>query len=336
MSLDVQQFTVDLSQLDQPKKPGISALMRIKNGAEFLRLSIESHLPYVDEIIACYNDCSDQTEAILQELQQEYPDKIRIFHYLPKVHPPLSEAHKNTPTESVHSLANYYNYTLAQARYSVATKLDDDHLAISPNLAKVVAKVRADLARGVRKIYTFSGINLIGKPDEPLHIYANTPFVGTGDHMFFPVCSAIYFQQNDKFEEFVFKKPRFEKEYQGILYFHLKHVKPGLGFHNLDSNTKQHINQDFLASLRMWSFTEFYQHVRAQELQKPAKRLEYMLRQLPGLSALVYLLTKRHPPLRLARLMQLQQDLACIDFQRDVEQVVRQFAAQPLLRHSSN
>lgn len=335
MLINEADFVVDLSTLNSPKKPGISALMRIKNGAEFLRLSIESHLPYFDEIVACYNDCSDETEAILLELQQEHPDKIKLYHYLPKVHPPLSEGNKQADTHSVHSLANYYNYTLSKAQYCVATKLDDDHLAITPNLAKVVAKVRQDIARGVRKIYTFSGVNLLGKPQEQLKVYGNLPFVGTGDHMFFPVCSNIYFRQTEKYEAFVFDKPRFEKEYQGILYFHLKHVKKDLGFANLDLATQTASNQQFLATLRGWTLPEFYQQVLVQELDSFGKRLEFKVRSVPGLAALLYRLTGKHTPLRIARLQQFQQDLSCIDFERDVVQVIRDFAAQPLLRHQT-
>jgi hypothetical protein len=55
------QFRFNRTALARPRPPGISAIMRIKNGADFLRLSIESHLPYVDEVVACYNDCSDAT-----------------------------------------------------------------------------------------------------------------------------------------------------------------------------------------------------------------------------------------------------------------------------------
>ena len=75
--------------------------------------------------MACYNDCTDDTEAILLDLAQKYPGRVRPIEYLPHVHPILSTEHAQTPTESVHSMANYYNFALAQARYSYATKLDD-------------------------------------------------------------------------------------------------------------------------------------------------------------------------------------------------------------------
>ena len=133
----------------------------------------------------------------------------------------------------------------------------------------------------------------------------------------------------------MFDKPRFEKEYQGILYFHLKHVKKDLGFANLDLATQTASNQQFLVTLRGWTLPEFYQQVLVQELDSFGKRLEFTVRSFPGLAALLYRLTGKHTPLRIARLQQFQQDLSCIDFERDVVQVIRDFAAQPLLRHQT-
>lgn len=111
---DYSEFQFNPASLATPRKHGISAYMRIKNEEQFIRLAIESHLPFYDEIVAVYNDCSDNTEAILRGLQQQHPNKIRVFHYLPKVHSVYTDAHRNTPTESVHSMANYCNYAQLQ------------------------------------------------------------------------------------------------------------------------------------------------------------------------------------------------------------------------------
>jgi glycosyltransferase involved in cell wall biosynthesis len=81
-------FQFSPSELDSPRKPGISAIMRIKNGEDFLEASIESHLPFYDEIVACYNGCTDNTASILEKLARRHPEKIRVFHYEPDVAPP--------------------------------------------------------------------------------------------------------------------------------------------------------------------------------------------------------------------------------------------------------
>ncbi|MGL5487756.1 MAG: hypothetical protein ACRDC6_15940, partial [Shewanella sp.] len=198
------EFKVDITTFDEPRKPGISAILRIKNGAEFLRSSIETHIPYYDEIIACYNDCTDNTAEILHELKDKYPEKIKVFEYLPKVHPIFSDAHNSCATDNVHSLANFYNYTLSKTSYKIATKLDDDHIAIDRNLIPAITAIRRDMLLGVKKIYTFSGVNLAFDTNEKLGVYKREPLVGTGDHMYFPVSSEIYFSQEKNVEAFRF------------------------------------------------------------------------------------------------------------------------------------
>jgi hypothetical protein len=306
--------------LDAPRRPGISAIMRIRNGADFLRLAIESHLPHYDEIVACYNDCNDDTPEILAALAREYPGRVRPLHYLPKVHPPLSPGHDATPDGSMHGLANYYNWALAHARYSVAVKLDDDHLAVPDALAQAVALVRADIARGVRGLYTFSGLNLARDHRGRLAVYANDPLVGTGDILYFPVCSNIHWRQAPRFEQLVIHGRRPPKRYLGLLYFHLKHVKPDLGFGNLDPVRRHEARQRFLRTLRTQSFDEFAAPANVAALRRSHNRLEYWLHSQPLLRDALLRLTGHRSPLRVARLQRLPEDLAAIDWQRDLHE----------------
>ena len=161
MSDNFDQFKFNPASLSAPRPPGISAYMRVKNEQQFVRLAIESHLPFYDEIIAVYNDCTDATPQILHDLAAKYPQKIKVFHYLPQVVPTATKEHTQTPTASVHSMANYYNYALSQCAYRVAVKLDADHLAIPCKLAPLIKTIRTDMAADKLKVYTFSGINLI-------------------------------------------------------------------------------------------------------------------------------------------------------------------------------
>ena len=161
MSDNFDQFKFNPASLSAPRPPGISAYMRVKNEERFVRLAIESHLPFYDEIIAVYNDCTDATPQILHDLAAKYPQKIKVFHYLPQVVPTATKEHTQTPTASVHSMANYYNYALSQCSYRVAVKLDADHLAIPCKLAPLIKTIRTDMAADKLKVYTFSGINLI-------------------------------------------------------------------------------------------------------------------------------------------------------------------------------
>ncbi|MGI2091208.1 hypothetical protein ACRN96_01055 [Shewanella oncorhynchi] len=303
--LNYDEFKVDLAKLDEPRKPGISAFLRIKNGAEFLRSSIETHIPYYDEIIACYNDCTDNTAEILNDLKGKYPEKIKVFEYLPKVHPIFSDAHNSCTTYDVHSLANFYNYTLSKTSYNIATKLDDDHIAIDRNLKPVISRIRNDIASNVKKVYTFSGVNLAFDVNNKLGVYKREPLVGTGDHMYFPVSSKIYFSQEKNVEAFKFLDSKYEKKYMGVMYFHLKHLKSGYGFLNLEPQKRNEIVKQFVSNSDVVGFEDFISEDSINNLCKYHNPIEYWLRTQKIFNVIIYALFKRNPPLRIARLNQL-------------------------------
>jgi hypothetical protein len=314
----VSDFTFHAHELDHPRPPGISAMMRIRNGAEYLRETIESHVAHYDEIVAAYNDCSDNTEAILFELAARYPEKVRPFHYVPAVVLPYSEEHNHTPTESVHSLANYYNWTMARTRFNTVVKLDDDHLAIPNALAEAMRYLRADIARGVKKLYTFSGINLVRTGQASVAVYDNLPLVGTGDIMYFPVSRHITFTQVHDFEKMLLGGPRLQKEYIGLLYFHLKHVKADCGFGNMTPARREIAVGEFQRTLRTVSIPELQSEAYYWTLRRGYNRFEYWLRTNPVTQGLVFAVAKRYAPLRISRLQRLRRDLAKIDWARDL------------------
>lgn len=314
----MQDFLFRPEQLASPRLPGISAVMRIKNGAEFLEATIRSHLAFFDEIVACYNDCSDRTPQILLQLASEFPDKIRVFHYEPQVYPILSAAHAGAGTFSLHSMANYYNFALAQCRYQWAVKLDDDHLAIAANMARAVATVRAASAQGKPALFRFSGLNLAGSMAMP-QVYRTCPLVGTGDIMFFPVHPEIYFVQAEKFETLQFgrQKALLPKRYLGVLYCHLKHLKADYGFANLaEPERSQHCHR-FLHSLQLQSLSQFCDASTRQELIAGYGTVAFWLRRQAWFKWLLRQIGKENP-LRMQRLESLAADLTAIDWQQDV------------------
>lgn len=323
--LNYDEFKVDLAKLDEPRKPGISAILRIKNGAEFLRITIESHLSYFDEIVACYNDCSDSTVSILEELQNLYPDKVKIFEYKPFVHPIFSVGHNSVSTQDIHSFANFSNFAFSKASYSIVGKLDDDHLAIDRNLKSVVSRIRNDIASNVKKIYTFSGVNLAFDVNNKLGVYKREPLVGTGDHMYFPVSSKIYFSQEKNVEAFKFLDSKCEKKYMGVLYFHLKHLKSGYGFLNLEPQKRNEIVKQYVSNSDVVGFEDFISEDSINNLCKYHNPIEYWLRTQKIFNVIIYALFKRNPPLRIARLNQLFQDLNGIDLDECVTRRLKKF-----------
>lgn len=212
------------------RRPGISAFMRIRNGAAFLEATIRSHIDAFDEVVAVYNQCTDATPDILARLAGEFGPKLGVWHYADRVHPPGSAGHAAEPADSPHSLVNYYNFALSRTRFSHATKLDDDHLAIAPGLDALVRGVRA--GRFGSEMSCFSGFNLARDAGERLGIAAPEPFSGSGDIGVFPVSPDTFFTHDRRFERF--HGGGLRRRFRGFVYWHLKYLKPDLGFANYE------------------------------------------------------------------------------------------------------
>jgi hypothetical protein len=214
------------------RQPGISAFMRIRNGADFLAMTIRSHIEFFDEIVAVHNQCTDESPAILSRLQSEFgAKKLRVIHYTDAVYPPGSEGHIRTDPGSPNSLVNYYNFSLAATRYQYATKLDDDHLAITDATKEIADAIRNGTA-DPDEMHCFSGLNLFRRPNGEIEILASDPISGGGDIGFFRVTDQTCFTHDRRFERF--QRGGARRRFVGFLYWHLKYLKDDMGFGNYD------------------------------------------------------------------------------------------------------
>jgi hypothetical protein len=219
------------------RRTGISAFMRIRNGAEFLESTIRSHIESVDEVVAVYNQCTDATPEIMARLEAEYgPEKLRLIHYTHRVFPPGSLEHAAEPAESPHSFVNMSNLALSRTRYRVAMKLDDDHLAIRPRVRAVARRIRAADCR-LDEILCFSGINLARDEAGQVGVLASDPLVGAGDHFFFEVTPDTHFIHDRRFEDFSHGSK--QRIFADITYSHLKYLKVDFGFGNREIDKGQ-------------------------------------------------------------------------------------------------
>jgi hypothetical protein len=230
-AIETYSFTPPDLQVAE-RRPGLSAFVRTRNGADFIAPTILSHAPFVDEIVAVYNQCTDATEAILASLQERLgPDKLKLFHYQPRVHPPGSAEHAAEPGNSPHSVVNYSNFALSRTSRQIVVKLDDDHIAFERGLTPMVEGLRRDgLAPG--RMNCFSGLNLARDEDGAVGIHAGTPFSGNGDIGFFSMTPDAYFVHDRRFEDF--RKYHFRRVFSGFAYWHMKYLKTGLGFANYE------------------------------------------------------------------------------------------------------
>ena len=218
---------------------GVSAFLRTRNGEFCVEAAIRTHLPFFDEIVVVYNLCTDATPQVLARLEHEFAGKLRVYAYTPAVFPQGSDGHVHESARSPHSVVNYSNIALALTRYSHATKLDDDHIAMSST-----AKLVADAAVGADML-CFSGLNVI-RSDAGAGILKREPFSGSGDIGIFPVSENTYFAHDPRFE--TFRAGRLKRRFHSFTYWHVKYMKPGHGYANYD--LEKNPNSRFARKLR--------------------------------------------------------------------------------------
>jgi hypothetical protein len=210
--------------------PGISAFMRIRNGAAFLEATIRSHIGKVDEIVAVYNQCTDATTEVLARLQGQFgAGRLRVFHYLPRVFPPGSPGHAQEPPDSPASFVNMSNFALSRTRFRVAMKLDDDHLAMHDRLGALTQRI-VGAGYKLDEILCFSGINLARDENGKCGVLAADPLAGAGDHFLFEVGADTHFIHDRRFEDFSHGGKR--RVLAALTYWHLKYLKEDFGFSN--------------------------------------------------------------------------------------------------------
>lgn len=215
---------------EEKRLNGISLILRVKNGEDYLKTCMLAAVDQVDEIIAIFNDSIDRTEEILVEMENAYPQKIKLFKYMPKVYPPNDDYYKKNSIRSddPHSLSHYYNFALSKTKYSHVCKFDDDNLMF-PNsfrsLKSEVEKKNNTVAIGLR------GINLFDLKGR-LYINKMNEHTSGGDTVMFKYNSKCRFVQTVPYE--VFQSP-YKTVHISVCFYHLKSCKKDRGLNNYDT-----------------------------------------------------------------------------------------------------
>jgi glycosyltransferase involved in cell wall biosynthesis len=115
------------------KPKPISALIRVRNGEEFLAVSTESIIKVVEEVVLIDNRSCDATPKIIEQLAAKYPNKILSFRYDHDVVPVGEDSHELNEKDpaSPRLLHNYYNWCMVKCRQPFVMKWDDDMVATS-------------------------------------------------------------------------------------------------------------------------------------------------------------------------------------------------------------
>ena len=184
-------------------------------------------MPYLDEIVLVDNNSQDNTWEICESLQKKYPEKIRIFQYLPEVYRLWTDEYQTCPENSVHDMSYYYNWTLSQTSCQYAMKIDDDHLPFP----KEFNQIRSEILQGkYRKTFFALGLYNIEEWERWLEIDLEHPLAGIyGDFGIFPVSELTYFVKDKRCENFIHNL-RWKR--WGLALFHLKFWQEGFWTRN--------------------------------------------------------------------------------------------------------
>jgi hypothetical protein len=133
--------------------PGLSALVRVKDEEDWVKLSLDS-IQWADEIVITVNDCSDSTPEIVERFRRTHSDKVIVRDYPFQIHE-MGPGHSDCPDDSVHASSYFYNFTQALSTRTHCIKWDGDIVAQD----WFGARVRELMQQGHERIKIF-GIDL--------------------------------------------------------------------------------------------------------------------------------------------------------------------------------
>ena len=158
----MEQFAVDTTSMWKNRPLGVSGLLRIKNDEEFIQACVDSCIDALDELIITYNDCTDNSEEVIDYVKNKYPNKIKVYKYLPHIQSSnLTEDEYNhlisIPENSTQLLSNYYNYALSKSSYKYVMKIDADQIYYTKSLVELCNAYRGgvDVNVSIKDCFSF-------------------------------------------------------------------------------------------------------------------------------------------------------------------------------------
>ena len=206
---DESRHDYEFSLVATEKKRGITAMVRVKNEEKNIVRSIESILPYFDEILVVDNASTDRTKELVMDLAKKSHSHsvIRVLSY-PFAVARCGSEHAQTSQSSVHSLAFYYNWCLSQCETSHVVKWDADMILINDLVVRIMFQdfLRSLMTENPRALGAF----LV----QTVYLDCNGEAFTTSDEIHrevrsFPNEPRIYYEKGKDWE--ILHHPRFRK-----------------------------------------------------------------------------------------------------------------------------
>lgn len=219
----IKEMNIPYEWFTENKPLGISWIARLKNAEDFLEIVVESHIPFLDEIILVDNMSTDNTKKICLKLAEKYQKKIKFFEYNYNILPIWT---KNLIWNSLYSFSYYTNWCFSKSSYKYVMRLDDDNLLISQKWKKIRKYI---LEKIPKKYIAYWWYNLF-KKNNNIWICKNDIYSWKyWDHWIYPVSVSTYYIQNEIWEEL--KHNLFFKRFN-LTFLHLKYLKKNFGLKN--------------------------------------------------------------------------------------------------------
>lgn len=117
-------------------RPGITAVLRVRDEARNLPWVLPPLLDAVTEIVLVDNGSTDDTPELAHRIAVEHgaADRLQIHSY-PVPIARCGAEHLATPPDSVHSLTHYYNWSFGHVRTTYSLKWDGDMVLTAEGVA---------------------------------------------------------------------------------------------------------------------------------------------------------------------------------------------------------
>lgn len=183
--------------------PGLSAMIRLKDEAEYIIRSLES-IWWCNEIIICLQGKQTDGTDILVKRWAENRENVLIYEY-PFDSFPNGPGHDQQPKNSVYERAYFYNWCLSKTTRTYVCKWDGDMIAMDWLGAMINTGYDAITVNGVDIVG--SELKHIGRPP-----FKQDPFIfKVTEETYFetgPLCE-IFHSPKEFFSKFQIKKPAF-------------------------------------------------------------------------------------------------------------------------------
>lgn len=193
------------------RKPGIAAMLRVKDEEEFIKPCLVSIKDFFDEIVIALNCCTDNTPKIIAELNLP---QVRVLEYPFTLHH-NGPGHNHIPENSLHDNAYFYNWVMSKTHFQHVCKWDGDMIALPGLNSRLRKKIQEN------NIVHISEVTIAG--EELAYLSREAP--PTSEPRFFRVDEDTFYKQGEICEYFTHTYREKVCRIDEPLFLHFKHAK---------------------------------------------------------------------------------------------------------------